>query len=655
MALEPTLIRPRDLPAAAQSYPNDAMVSDDGSAVQRVTPVQIVNAGAPVPSEAVATAGTDNTARMTPLMVHMVSKQNPTSWADFARFMVIPDGSVVSFNGVQFARDRASNIAGLGPGAGWKPFGGIDVRHFTSSWAVDCGPGLRAARDYCVSIGGGEINIRGRDNVITSTETLYIVSVGSSSYNPVAEAKFGVALPAGVSLRGEGRNLTKLRQGVAAMWTAPIGFIDWKNGKLTGLEIECTGPTLNSNHGVSFAVTNQDHVHSDIELSDLFIHGAGSYGIGYNYGLPVRVLVRDIVVHDTGSDGIDWKVRGSSVAATYAESVVFENIEIRRFGLRITGSSSTGFGLRGPAQIDGLRVYEIADGKVGIQLVPGIANELNQDYRIHANRATVTNWYCEAANRYSTGDIPIGLQVFGTEACDIGPGVSRWCQLSTVPNSATPYAVLGGCRIRGAVIPRGNSTGVYIQAPYTSLDADVQSDYDLYSTKKGNAVAGQTVFYCLAGTGGFAKVVMGGTVLVEGTDYTRSGDTITLTTGLVVDAYLFLIYPPAVAVRVEADYCQTAGRADRWCRRGLAYTSSSNVSTAADIAFAWFGMNSMVRVNSDTVVGLSANGDNMDLRLSGSGTGRAMMRNPGASAIPTSAVGLISGSFWSDGGTLKIV
>ena len=113
MAIEPTLIRPRDLPAASQSYADDAMVSDDGVTVQRVTPVQIVNAGAPVPSEAVATAGTDNTARMTPLMVHMVSKQNPTSWADFSRFLVAPDGSVVAFNGVQFARDRQETQACL--------------------------------------------------------------------------------------------------------------------------------------------------------------------------------------------------------------------------------------------------------------------------------------------------------------------------------------------------------------------------------------------------------------------------------------------------------------------------------------------------------------------------------------------------------------
>lgn len=66
------LILPRELQPAPEVFPTDALVIDNGAAVLRGTPVQIVDAGAPVPSEAVALAGTDNTSRMTPLRVKQV-------------------------------------------------------------------------------------------------------------------------------------------------------------------------------------------------------------------------------------------------------------------------------------------------------------------------------------------------------------------------------------------------------------------------------------------------------------------------------------------------------------------------------------------------------------------------------------------------------
>ena len=199
MAIEPTLIRPRDLPAASQSYPNDAMVADDGSAVHRVTPVQIVNAGAPVPSEAVAMAGTNNTARMTPLMVHMVSKQNPKSWADFSRFMVIPDGSVVAFNGVQFVRDRASNIAGLGPGAGWKPFGVTRQAHFDNDAAYLSFPSVARNRESLSALdltpAGLDAAIRNRE--ATNTDAASITADVMEVLTACANKSWKLIFPAG--------------------------------------------------------------------------------------------------------------------------------------------------------------------------------------------------------------------------------------------------------------------------------------------------------------------------------------------------------------------------------------------------------------------------------------------------------------------------
>jgi hypothetical protein len=70
MALEP--IRPKDLPPSVTVYATDRIPSDDGVNVGGALPVQIVDAGAPVPSEATAIAGIDNVSRMTPFLTRAV-------------------------------------------------------------------------------------------------------------------------------------------------------------------------------------------------------------------------------------------------------------------------------------------------------------------------------------------------------------------------------------------------------------------------------------------------------------------------------------------------------------------------------------------------------------------------------------------------------
>ncbi len=62
-------IRPSDLPAAGSVADSDALVVDRGSAVEKATPAQIVDAAIPLASQAEAEAGTDNAKRVTPLRV----------------------------------------------------------------------------------------------------------------------------------------------------------------------------------------------------------------------------------------------------------------------------------------------------------------------------------------------------------------------------------------------------------------------------------------------------------------------------------------------------------------------------------------------------------------------------------------------------------
>lgn len=62
-------IRPSELPAAGSVGTGDALIVDDGVTIEKATPAQVVEAGAPLASQAQAEAGTDNATRMSPLRV----------------------------------------------------------------------------------------------------------------------------------------------------------------------------------------------------------------------------------------------------------------------------------------------------------------------------------------------------------------------------------------------------------------------------------------------------------------------------------------------------------------------------------------------------------------------------------------------------------
>jgi hypothetical protein len=63
------VIRPLDLPAASSVSDTDVLIVDKGSAVEKATPAQVVEAAIPLASQAEAEAGSDNTKRVTPLRV----------------------------------------------------------------------------------------------------------------------------------------------------------------------------------------------------------------------------------------------------------------------------------------------------------------------------------------------------------------------------------------------------------------------------------------------------------------------------------------------------------------------------------------------------------------------------------------------------------
>lgn len=522
--------------------------------------------------------------------------------------------------------------------------------------AADDAPAFRAAVAFLAGLGGGELRLGEKTYRLASTAPFTRANIGSSAFNPAYEAQYFVALPGGVSLIGV-PGKTKLVASSGAS-EAVLGLLNWGNARVHGVELVGPGATGNAMHGVLFITTALSHVCENFELSDLHIHHVGSYGIGYQYGLPRRGIVRDCLIADTGSDGVDWKVRGESIPQTFAEGVVFENLEVRRFGARITDGNATGYGIRGPVQANNIRVYEIDASQTGIMLAPAHAHVAINHYSIGADRTTLTNWYAEGKRANYGENAAYGLVVWEAGSVVVGPGVARWCRVHTKPATATPYLGLHGPRIAATVIPAVNdSAPVFLQVPGATIDVDVQSDHDIFSTKGGTAVAGQTVFPTPPGYGAFVKVVRERATLAAGTDYSVSGNEVTLASPLAAGETLFLVYPPLRAVRVEADCQRITGHADRWCLNAVSYATTAHEVTSSHLGFVADGHPGRLSpVNSATVIGLIASGaGNVPLRLTGSGTGPAEVSRPRLLNVPTSSAGLASGTVWSDAGVLKIV
>lgn len=543
-----------------------------------------------------------------------------------------------------------------GNGVAWKPSGAPCPEMFTSAWAVDAGPGLRAARDYLAANGGGTIRLTRRTYPITSTETRSYFIIGSSS-SAVQDVSVALALPAGVTLAGDSRGgsvIQRIGGGISAI----VALENYGNAAVRDVAVVGPGGDGNTMHGIATYITHSgDHVIDGMTIERVQVRNVGSYGIGQQYCGQRRCIVRDIEVENTGSDGIDWKIRGPLGQQTVTDTVSFENIRIKTFGVRLPGSSSTGFGLRGQARVRGISIYDIGPGQVGLQVAPGVNVPERGDMRKTAFYTEVDGVYCEGRDPRAA-DPAIGVQVYATDRCIVSNVVAKHCIIGdNVAGTSPPAALHGPVWKNCLVIPPHNAQwAAVINLSRTSMEIEVQSDYDWFDVRAGTATAGQTAFTLPRGapTAGYAVVRNGSTIT---TGFTVSGSTITLSAGLGISETLCVVYPAQRAVRVQADYAAIRGSCDDFTGLGVNYAVGSNVTTGNSLGFAWRGNRGVDILNDATIAGIVATGPeaNKDLRVTGKGTGLAVVSRPGMINVPTSASGLPAGTVWNDAGTLKIV
>lgn len=198
---------------------------------------------------------------------------------------------------------------------------------------TDCTAAIQAAVDYVSGLGGGTVQF---------SEGTYLVTDG----NPGAASwDNNVAiwiLSNNVSLLGAGVGATKILladSGDAHL----IKFGQRTGGTVTVSSGSVSGMSLDGNRAnQSTPNDTDDHWNcidvvsgcSQIRLSDLHITNAPYYGIGMQRDEISDSTIENIVIENTGADGIDWK----NDTGTGTGNAV-RNITVRNFGL-LTGLSN---------------------------------------------------------------------------------------------------------------------------------------------------------------------------------------------------------------------------------------------------------------------------------------------------------------------------
>ena len=441
---------------------------------------------------------------------------------------------------------------------------------------------FRAAIAFLTARGGGTLHLRdGVYNLLTTeTRTAYVTTGTSDGILVSVSVQSPFFVPAGVSIIGPGRDACTLdaSQAPSAM-AAGIGTWDYSNGVISGFRLQGKGATVNAAHGlhISYLSTAAAHTNRNVALRDLWITDWASYGLGYQYGAPVNVTVEDVLIEDTGADGVDWKVRfGPGDPDDAASGVSMNRVTVRRPGQRVATSIS-GLGIRGRAQLSNIEVTGLKAGCDGVQMAPGtgIGDELRQP----AARSTLTNFYIE-------GDDPaaevIGLNCFSSGPMSISNGYLRGCQVQTQTQTTTPTFFAEGPTISNVTVDGVRAYDAFLfRAPRTQMiGCRSLSEKAYFEAKRGNLAEGQTVLTVPRTiTTPTIVVVKNGATMAGG--YTFAGNDVTLAVPALATDVFVVVQPSRRPYRVEAEYCGiTGGGSDAYHTEttGLASTGTVQAS-----------------------------------------------------------------------------
>lgn len=522
-------------------------------------------------------------------------------------------------------------------------------------------PAMQACLDHLSDIGGGVMSLSAKTYKTATTEGFDCVRANSGSAGTLEPTTVYCALTvrAGVSIIGRGPSGTEIVVVNPGTTTCGIGCVEYadaalKGFKLTGVGGSATGAG-NVPHGIMLSlIQDSTHVNENITFEDLHIDGWPSYGIGHQYGHAKDCFYRNILIENTGADGIDHKIRFGPNDPNWdgCKNVRFEGITIRGHGQRLTGSS--GIDLRGPCSLDQITVFEITTDNFGLTFSAGIAQG-DDEVRTPSARTVLNNFFIEAADPDNT---VTGIHLFSGGPAVIGDGYIHWCKTGVWvrAQTASPSLWRDSQNLSNIIVEgaRGGNSFL-IDNPRAHLsNCRSLADVQYFDDKRGYVMEGEDTFAIKGGySGGSTSVLLNGAAQTIVTHYSITGNNLVFVTPCEDGDEVILAVHTSAAIDMNAQYCSiTGGGCDEFHTTGVSLGDSSVVATTAMAGYVNEAGASLLARNLSGVMVLQPSGPatDIDLHLHAKGAGDLIL-----SQLPTSASGLPSNAVWNDSGTLKIV
>lgn len=591
MALE--LTPPRDLPAASSVSSSESLIVDNGSAVRKATPKQVVDAGRPVASQAEAIAGTSNTTAMTPLTTAQalaIRDQKYIERSDLVSAIAggdlddIAEGSIVSAAGLDYLKMPAGHaLYGTDPISdmpGYIHSGEIDVRHYgVKHDGTDDVDAAQAAINTAYALGGLTVNVYDDMTVGATSEAGSYYEPSTNSTLPLSDAAC-LVLKSGVMLAvHNGATITS-----DDTTKTPVFLMDMDGGGFVGVG-KLAGVTANwvasgAGHGVKLRTSAAGGFNKNLVIQYLHIHDVGSYGIAAQEGDYFNNKIGNLLIEDTGADAIDYKVRDGQVDPSSRGST-FENIVTRRHGRRSGITGSAGIDIRGPATLNNIWVLDFAlagQNTAGIRFSAGIAN--GNDIRETSAYSALTNFYIDSGDPSVEG--MEGLVLLSSYGTNVSTGTIRNCREKglVIGNASSGYGVSEFANMHGISIEGCWDTGVEANEGSLNLfGVTVSGAVDRFQEEKGNLEAGQTTFNCPRPFDtSTVQVYLNGTLQTLTTHYTITDtDTIEMVSGVSQTDVLLVVTPTVLGFDINDGPTALFGARTQYCTTDKSYYSTSGI------------------------------------------------------------------------------
>lgn len=320
----------------------------------------------------------------------------------------------------------------------------------------------------------------------------------------------------GVKLRGAGRGVTVLKL-VDGANCHVIKIGQRASGTLIVTDCGVSDLSIDGNRATQIAPTAADYHQSGIDVSSgcsrtvlerLHIYQTGYYGIGFERDGYRDCTVHDVILEDTGADGIDCKDDSGTSSGN-----AINKIRVRRFGLAGALTMQGGVNFRGGWDVSDVEVTEYSGSNHGIRFDPSTAgvpipsklrgfhcapSAKDSTIGVYVNLDAATENLCVISDGYVSG-VDVGISLRGrfgqavnitARDCNTGFRAYKDCKLSNVTarECGTGYKV-------------NESTNLFINA--SAYNCTVGADIDAASTLtsfRGGVFSGCTTKVIDAGT-----------------------------------------------------------------------------------------------------------------------------------------------------------